>query len=1011
MSGINNLTAVLEGDKDPLLALGNSILQLDEEAYTNAFVGDEFIRNTGSVGIEFKDIAHNVEFLYTCHLIQRANSKASEQEFGLSMQHIIMEDEMDKNFTMVSVFEVDMSDGHTRSHPGEAKPTNSSVTVRRELFARFPLSGGFLVEKSVRDKMARAMKAYAEYYTKDGSERAAQGLPPSDDIDNPKLKVLKFSLNRFKAAINKNINWCANGKVRGDNTHTLMSMIDMSPSIYALMKHKPLRNTMDRRDLAVLLNSSFTELTFGLNKLIPLYNAERSSQLSVMHDVLNIFEIFTDANGALNEMKGYLSGSGAPFYQPDAIAVCPGRVIKILSQVGFVQTAVCDLNQFTAMLSLSDKDMSPLVTAAPQESVSIVNGVYRRNDNAGGQIVRTSNKRENVTIKYARVGEKNILFSDPDNGTFSKNVRGDSGLTTMSTYDSMVPTGVTLTEHDKVPRGPCRQSTTFCNENGVNFTLGCDMLKTFFTDFFYDPKHAVVDLNTMDNVDPDNTEDVEKSMIFYRFRKTGEEAKKGSDEEEEEEEEEDGGAGILVRNYYMTDNYYYDDDLHIQNIISAILNSTNHKLCEFTKVVSQQSTKLAPFGDDDPIPDELSDNLDDGDAGWSDSERAIYLLSQSRKKTNFELDAIVAAVQEYMSVRKMYIERKRIIAIHRALRGMSNVTAINFYGFINPGVGFLWLLPQFVQADSMLITRPSAFNHLVGKPSMTRQRDHSDESQYDQYVTETYTAVGRLSLGTNPSIFWQNCAFVKSQATATNRIVPLTDSTKMRSVINWIDAMRRSGMVDKTMVNPDIINAWWPVFCPPTMPRAFFESANSPVGRLATHYLRKDDFDTKFYSQGVRDIKFPNSYTLNPVFTNMTDNFNTRVLYTKEMVRTEDGCPLTKYLNFNPTAAMALTNMETNAMRVVNEAMNMQRQDGDRLDPRDLDNSKISNVMGAALPRTCWSCSDLAEKVLVREDFQKATSYRTNNVITSGDTSFLITGTNTQEKFERCAVSHHSFVV
>ena len=271
--------------------------------------------------------------------------------------------------------------------------------------------------------------------------------------------------------------------------------------------------------------------------------------------------------------------------------------------------------------------------------------------------------------------------------------------------------------------------------------------------------------------------------------------------------------------------------------------------------------------------------------------------------------------------------------------------------------------------------------------------------------------MGRLSLGTNPSIFWHNCAFVESQAVATNRIVPLNDSTQMRSVINWIDAMRRSGMVDKTMVNPDIINAWWPVFCPPTMPRAFFESANSPVGRLATHYLHEEEFETKFYARAIRDIKFPNTYTLNPVFSNMTDNFNTRILYTKEMVRNEDGCPLTKYLNFNPTAAMAPTNMENNAMRMVNEVMNMQRQDGERLDPRDLDNSKISNVMGAALPRTCWSCSDLAEKVLVRKDFQKAASYRTNNVITRGDTSFLITGTNTQEKFERCAVSHHSFVV
>ena len=329
---------------------------------------------------------------------------------------------------------------------------------------------------------------------------------------------------------------------------------------------------MDRRDLAVLLTSSFTELTFGLNKLIPLYNAERSSQLSVMHDVLNIFEIFTDANGCLDEMKGYLSGPGAPFYQPDAVAVCPGRVIKMLSQVGF------------------------------------------------------------------------------------------------------------------------------------------------FHEVFYDTKNATIDLATVENVDEENLEDLEKSMIFYRFRKAGQadrlrkqakggkKKKDGDDEEEEEdegEEESPGGEGegheVLVRNFYMSDNYYYNDDLHIQNIISVLLNSTNLKLRDFTKAVTEQVKDLGAITDDAVVPDELEDEVDD-DLQGAANETAVHLLSQVRLKTTFELGAIIAAVQEYISARNMPVDRVRIIAAHRVLRGMSNAAAIDFYGIINPGGGGHPVAPAAIRA-------------------------------------------------------------------------------------------------------------------------------------------------------------------------------------------------------------------------------------------------------------------------------------------------------------------------
>lgn len=168
-------------------------------------------------------------------------------------------------------------------------------------------------------------------------------------------------------------------------------------------------------------------------------------------------------------------------------------------------------------------------------------------------------------------------------------------------------------------------------------------------------------------------------------------------------------------------------------------------------------------------------------------------LGATRVNNELELDMIVAVVRDYMQKKNMPAEVATIKFIHNVLYNLKNSEAVRFLKYINMGFGIIWILPQFVQADSMMISRPGGFTHFAGKPHMSRMKGDSDETQYENYITESYSAIARMSLGTNPGIFWHNCALVDTQAAATSRVIPVDNPCLVRDAVNWLESMRRSG--------------------------------------------------------------------------------------------------------------------------------------------------------------------------------------------------------------------------
>ena len=62
----------------------------------------------------------------------------------------------------------------------------------------------------------------------------------------------------------------------------------------------------------------------------------------------------------------------------------------------------------------------------------------------------------------------------------------------MTTFDFMLPTGIAMFDHQDQACGPSRQSTSFNNEMGNQYTLSCDRLSKMLTRFFNDTEHARV---------------------------------------------------------------------------------------------------------------------------------------------------------------------------------------------------------------------------------------------------------------------------------------------------------------------------------------------------------------------------------------------------------------------------------------------------------------------------------------------------------------------------------------
>lgn len=993
---MNNPVTIIDNDPSPLGPSPNALDALDEQRNIKEWIENEFTSHATKSSITQSDVAHSVQVLMGNKLVAKMHNRMVENTFGLIFHHAMTEEPIGEDFYLLYLYKVDLTDASAESYLAHAGPNVKIMDVERKISPPAPHCVSIRVNKSLYQKFSLALKTLAGSWLKKQRERMALGLPPKVDTDDPNLLVSRVEYENFMSQMDIHLSAAANSLIRGDNTNSLFRIIRQSPSVYSLTKTKRFRNVMDRSELVRRMISFVPQLTFGLNKIVPVPNAERSTPHRILGEIMQIFDLHTDNSGAIDGLEGWLEGPKSPFRKPDVVIVTTDRVIRKLYETGVCVSGEADMKQIMTVVSLSREDMHPMRTVAPQMSVSFKNGTYVRDQNR--QMLKKVHKTPNHKIHYGHLGNSNAVFVSVDDGSFAKDVARDARFTTMTTFDFMMPTGIALTQHGKVLHGPVRQTTTFCNEMGARYTMSCEAMKTFLHSLF-SSGNGVYAYGDMEN----DEDTAEACMMFYKAPKPG------------QNEEEFGEGTILIRNEYMRDNYYYNNDLMAMNVISVLQNRTSPVL---QPLLVGEGAGEAPTGEAD---DELSDyfksgkgkDTDKGGSGPSrkDTDKGVSGgVGGPQNVDDFNKNLVRAIVQSYMTKKRTPVSEGDFNMVYDILYNMTNEAAIEYLRYINMGFGVIWVKPEFVQADSMLFCRPSGFAHFGGSPTQSRKKDLSDESQSILYQSMAYSTTSRQSLGGYPSIMWKNAAMIESQATTTDKVVDVLDDSSIRDALNYLKTTRMAGVENKTF-NPSIRgDGWWPLLAPPFMDIEMFSRPSSPVGRFGTQFLSQELHTSKFTDRQVMDCVHPNVFTTNRVFENMWNNINTLMLYNQDLFRTEPDFPFSKYVNFNPIANASLTAIEEAITRSVNTTVNMNRDDTDAVEPVGVDESNLSHMLGAAIPKTCYSDSDLEAEVLVREDLKQANSYRTNTVITNGDTAFFINGQDFVGKWDRCAVSEYSFL-
>ena len=1010
---MNNQVQVICNDSSPLRASGGTISALQDKENTREWLENEITDYLAQKSISRESVEQRVNFIMCNKLIAKKHTRMIENSFGLVACQSMTEEPIEDSFKQVFVYKVDVTDAaHQAYLADQPGPRVKIIDVTRTVTSPGPQCVCIGIDKTVYDRHMTNMKALAGSWISDKKMRVSMGLDPTNPLDDRKLQLARANFRNFMAHIEHQQDAASKALTRGDNVGMLFQILRQAPSVYALNKTPSIQGTRDRSDWAMYMNATVPQLLFALNKTIPT-NQERRWISQGLGDMLCYYDHHTDNDASIESLHGYFSGTGATFKKPSAILVVTPAIRRLLYKSGVMCTSYVTMNQVMAVLSLTEEDMHPMRTYAPQQAVTLDRGSYKRDENK--QMLKHVQSTPNHRLDYVKVEEKNCVVVAIEDDTFSEHIALDSKMTSVTTFDFMMPTGVIMSENGRLNTGPSRQTTTFINENGVRYTLGCDSLESFLHVLFTSPGYVRIE----------GSVSMEEPMVFYRMRECPPSSKKRKSKKNKNGGVDDSDNGddhpspkqALYRNKYMRDNVFYTDEIMTQNIINLLLNRTDSRLLDlFARVGGTRGIETSQ-------PTTVLENMEASRNSLKEDSIGENFISEEEAVCSIPVEgynnkhSVLASVRNYMQRRKMPLNEEgeeEIFRLYDILHKMTNLEAIPLLRFMNMGFGIIWIKPEFVQADSMVICRPSGFNHLGGSPHMTKRQDMTDEANTVLYRAQSYSSTNRLSLAKYPAVTVRNAALTNRLSTTTDRIVDPTDEDEVRDGTAWLKAMRNAGVQTKTLGSGGKrisgANAWWAMFCQPIMDKSFFESVNSPVGRIGTHFRTLNEFETRFPDRTVMDVKYTNVFTRNKVFGDTKRNINTLILYNGAILEDPD-FPLFKYLNYNPLAAASVSALEDTHSKYVNKITNMTREDHETVLAAGLDETNVSRLLGGAVPKACWSSSDMEDGLLVRGDLMTANSYRQNAVITNGDTGFFVTGIDALEKFDRPGVNNHSFTV
>lgn len=955
---MNNPIQIIANDSSPLVANQNTLNALDEHENTYQWLHNEVTSFISRPSLNHDDISHKVMALMGAKMVAKTNNRMIENPFGLALHHAMTPEPIMENFRLTYIYDIDRTDAGRCSYLSQTAPSVNILRVERKISSPAPTKVNIRITKDVYKQITQAMGAVEGSWLTQKKERAVMGFDPKNPLDDPNLQLAATEFNNFFAHMDVRLDAAANSLTRGQNTYALLMMVDQSPSVTTLPRNTRIKNIITRKELVRRRLSILPQMSFGLNKMIPQMRADRSSVPNVLGEVLQIFDLHTEATGAIDGLDGWFDGPNVPFTKPDVITFTTRRAIQKLQTLGVAKSVAVDMHQIMTVLTLTKDDVHPMREMVPQRAVTLKNGSYVRNPDT--QLAKKVVTTGNTKIDYAKICNKNLVFVPVDDGVAADEMATAAQFTTLTTFDFVIPAGVIFTQHGKATHGPTRQSTTFANELGARYTLSCDRIKKFLYEFFSDTELATYDGSEFKDLDT-----ALGCMMFYKQNNF-------VDEED---------ISMLERCEMMRDNRYYDNDVMANNIIHIMMHRTNPSL----KSLFEQPPKR-----------------DDGLISCMQPHDESFTGNQK----DFNKELVKAIVNNYMINNKMAFDDADFNNIYNLLYNLKNFDAIDYLGDINMGFGLCFLKTMHVQTDGMMLCRPNGYAHFGGAPMQKRSNDQSDE--YNSVLVESvaYSTTSRQSIAKYPSVMWHNAMYIESATTTTDKVVDVSDYSVITDALNHLRTTAVAGLEKKTL-DPELKeDGWWFIFRPTKCDIDVMSKPFSPLGRMGTQFKTEEDHARGFIDTTIMDAIHPNVFTTNAVHQDMWNNFNVNILYKKELFENPD-FPFYKYIHFNPISDENLRATEDAMARQSDGESNIRRKDTEGVGIKG--ESSLSHVLGAAIPKTCWSDSNLGE-IMDREDFKTATSYRVNAILTKGDTAFFINGDDFVGKWDRCGLSEYTFI-
>lgn len=930
--------------------------------------------------------------------------------FGLQVNHACTAEKPDDMYRIEYRYYVNRTGPARTVNKNNTPPEVTIDVVKKQVEKEAPSCICIPVNKETYQKMRAALEAIQGLGLPDSLKMyVGQDILPVNDAN---VKLWKTNIANYIARVNLFSKIAAGALCRGEYERQMQYIYSRSPDAYTLALNDCYKDGWSDRDWAVHLIESCTTFMFGGNKLWNVHK-ERLNTSAWMEAICSMYQANT-CPSTTPDLLPYFEN--APFKTIRGVITVTDNMQRMLVRKGVLSHCYnATMIQKISFPQLSQNDLHPFDEYAPHDSVTVQsNGVYRRKDD-GGMLVREVKTELESLDYFTHAGGIYVVFTIKD-GNLGKNTMIRLGMKQTSRFDSIIPTGIRFTQSSSSSEVdssgyPVPQETSFRDSTGLTQTLAVKRAASFINGIFIwgrDECPHEFDRDRLAKIFPEeqikdewSKLNVPKTMMFFYVNKDGQ----------------------LQMYKYTICNRWMNEDIFLTNMLTLY----NSHSIEVPDVDTEA---------------DLDKNISDLNSHITNEKGNIYndlvLRHISQKESEFRNRMITNAYRALGNVRppsrtdwmspKDYMtlqtntadysnllanstEAKIVWALKRCYVAMltsenENLASNNWIdnGF-NPGVGVLWIKPQFCETESCVIAQPGGYTCMSANPVLTKELDMTDESKNILFTFQQYSCRCPNGL-TNTSIKVPGAYMNVKITSDTNSVVDPSNYERTSRTLSCLTHCREGDGLIK-ITGREEISKWWPILCQPQLPVSFFEKGFSPVGRLVTPWTDEKTFQHKFFDVKEKDVVYTNNFTINEVFANPAININTYFYNTTVLEDPE--CPLNKYLVYNSQSSQAVSSLKLNhARRSGLQPNSTSRKKILEDTPVFKDDTDFSRKMGIALCKCCWTHTEILKQ---EDQYKKPRGYSTNAVIQSITlpNHFYITGSDGLEKFYIHGLPHMQF--